>query len=502
MFNLTLTYSDLLICEIFSFICTFLPIFCISENYKKTKKTLLIIASIFFSLEGLSMMTVMSTINYQFLVNLLDFTNFIAAFKTNIFKKYIIICIIAFILVIVLICFIYKKFKVKNQRTKYIITCICLLFLLTPFSSIQGFFKTMYNIAYNPDYKRSYQDVFKNITGRDYVDKANLIVSLPDKPKNLVFIILESVEENFMNEEVFGDISKNIKDIAYSGEYYSNIPQINGSNWTIAAMHTLLCGSPRLYNLMKNKLFKTVGLSRLVCLSDVLDVAGYNQLYIGGENKNFSGKGPFLKMHGYSTIYGDKEIFAEYDIPKENRWGWGVKDIDVFNIAKDKYQQLSKLDKPFNLTFNTLNSHAPEGVYDSRCKNSTDDGILNAVECTNDYLKDFIDFLKQQPNYEDTIVVIIPDHLVMRSKAGEISESIGKRTLYAIFLNTGKVEKFDNTILYTDIASMILDRLDIQHNAKFIMYNYEHKTVKERLDFFEKNAKKIQTFNQKTIMQD
>lgn len=497
-----LAYSDLLNCVIASLFCTFLSIFCIDEKYKKIKKVLLILASIFFSLECLSMMTVMSTINYQFLVNLFDFTNFIAAFKTNIFREYIILGIALFIVAIIIICVTYKKLRIRNKKIRYIIICVCLLFLATPYSSVFRFIRTIGYIAYNPDYKLSYQEVFKDITNIDFVDKKDLITHLPNKPKNLVLIMLESTEENFMNEEIFGNIAKDIKNIAYSGEYYSGIPEIQGSNWTMAGIHTLLCGSPRLYNIRRNKLFKTVTVSNLVCLPDILKKAGYNQLYIGGEFKDFAGKSFFLEMHGYDKVYGDKEIFAEYDIPEENRWGWGAKDIDVFNIAKDKFQELSKLNKPFNLTFSTICSHAPNGIYDKRCKNSTGDGVLDAIECTNNHLNDFIDFLKRQPNYKDTIVVIAPDHLVMRSKAGEMSENIGKRTLYVIFLNTGKVEKIDNKILYTDVANMTLERLGIEHNAKFIMYNYKNETVEQRLDFLKKNAKKIQTFNQKTIMQD
>ena len=230
--------------------------------------------------------------------------------------------------------------------------------------------------------------------------------------------------------------------------------------------------------------------------------AGYYQLYLGGEFKDFAGKSFFLEMHGYDKTYGDKEIFAEYNIAEKDRWGWGAKDVDVFNIAKDKYVELSKLNKPFNLTFSTISAHAPNGIFDDRCKNSTEDGVLNAIECTNNSLKDFLDFIKTQENYKDTIVVIAPDHLVMRSNAGDISKTLGKRTLYVIFLNTGVVKKIENKILYTDVASMVLEKLGIKHNAKFVMDNYKNQTVEERVNFLEENAKKIQSFNQKTIMQD
>lgn len=514
MFNLNSifnpNYPNLLACVIVSFLSTFLLIFCIDERYKKTKKLLFALASMFYLLEGISMATVMSTINYQFLVNLLDPTNFAVVFKTKIFMKYIIIGTSAFILIAVTMCLICKKFKIKNKKVRHLIILICLTFLVTPFSSTFRFARTLYNLMYDPNYRMNYKEAFKDITGYDFVDKDDLIVSLSNKPKNLVFIILESVEESFMNEQLFGGIVKDIKNIAYSGEYYSKIQQIEGSSWTMAGIHTLLCGSPRVYNLERDRIFKAIRVSKLVCLSDVLEKAGYYQVYYGGESRDFAGKFPFLKMHGYNEVYGKREIRYEYPELKNNGSNWGVKDIDLFNIAKDKYIKLSKTGRPFNLTFTTLAPHIPNGIYDERCRNSTSDGILNAVECTNDYLKDFIDFLKQQPNYKDTVVVIAPDHIAMipdpiiekRGRTINKSGVIGKRTLYAIFLNTGEVKKIDGEILYTDIANMTLEKLNIKHNARFLMYNYKNDTVDNRIDFFEKNIKKVRTFNQKSIMQD
>ena len=163
---------------------------------------------------------------------------------------------------------------------------------------------------------------------------------------------------------------------------------------------------------------------------------------------------------------------------------------------------MSKQDKPFNLTISTIDAHAPNGIFDKRCKNSTDNDSVNAIECTNDLLKDFVDFLKQQENYKDTIVVIVPDHLMMTSKATPMLIEAGERTLYSIFLNTGKIEKYNKGILYTDLAKMILDKLDIENNAKFIMYNYKNKSTDERVEQYSRNKNKIRIFNQRTIMQD
>lgn len=495
-------YADLLNCAIATSIAVFLLILCIDDKYKRTKIFIMIVSIIFFVLEILSLITVMTDINYQFLVNLFDSTNFIATFKTNIFRDYILMGVAMFIATIGILYFINKKVRIRNNKLRYSIISICFIYLLTPYSLTQRFAKTIFNILYNPSYKMTHEEVFKEITGLDFVNKKDLAVSLPEKPKNLIIIFLESAEQNFMDEKVFGNIAKDIKQLTKEGEYYSGIPEIEGSNWTMAGMHTLLCGSPRLYNIRKNKLFKTVTVSNLVCVSDVLKKAGYNQVYIGGEFKTFAGKSYFLELHGYDKTYGDKEIFSEYSVEEKDKWGWGAKDKEVFQIAKDNFIKLSKEEKPFNITLNTVAGHAPAGIYDERCRNTTDNSSTNAIECTNDQLKDFIDFLKEQPNYKDTIIVIAPDHLMMTSKATELLESVGERKLYTIMLNTGTIQQFDNKILYTDIATMVLEKMNIKHNAKFVMYNYNNEDVDARVKFLKENLDKIQTFNQKTIMQD
>ena len=219
-------YADLITYYAFTVLFNYLLILCIDDKYKKTKKFLQIFSFIFFFLEGLSMMTVMTDINYQFLVNLLDFTSFIAAFKTNIFRNYIAMGVAIVIFTILVLYLIYKYVKIKNKILKYIIVTISVIYLVLPISFYNRFVRTMFDIVYNPYSRMSYEEVFKDITGLDYVNKKDLVVKIPEKPKNLVFIVLESTEQTFMNEKVFGNIAGDIKNLTKEGEFYSGIPEI------------------------------------------------------------------------------------------------------------------------------------------------------------------------------------------------------------------------------------------------------------------------------------
>ena len=146
-----------------------------------------------------------------------------------------------------------------------------------------------------------------------------------------------------------------------------------------------------------------------------------------------------MELHGYDKVYGREEIKKIMNIPDFLTEGWGIKDIDSFNFAKRKFLELSKQEKPFHILIKTIDLHYPQGEKEPRCQNITNNNSKNILKCTDNVINDFINFLKQQPNYDDTLIVILPDHLYFDN--GDISKSLGNkkdRKLYAIILNSGK----------------------------------------------------------------
>lgn len=78
--------------------------------------------------------------------------------------------------------------------------------------------------------------------------------------------------------------------------------------------------------------------------------------------------------------------------------------------------------------------------------------------------------------------------------------NIDERKLYTIILNTGNIIQHKENILYVDIPKIILNRLSVEHNAKFLLGNYHNKINKERIEFINNNIEKIRSFNNKTLM--
>ena len=61
---------------------------------------------------------------------------------------------------------------------------------------------------------------------------------------------MESYEQNLIKDN-YTNISKDIIKYSKSGEFFSDIDMIEGSGWTIAGIHTMMCGSPRIYDISK-----------------------------------------------------------------------------------------------------------------------------------------------------------------------------------------------------------------------------------------------------------
>lgn len=289
--------------------------------------------------------------------------------------------------------------------------------------------------------------------------------------KNLVLIFLEGLETIYTDEALFPGLTPTLHSLSGEGWQLQNMHQVEGSGWTMAGLVSSLCGTPLLYesSLDGNEVLFSRMLDRATCLPDVLESAGYEQVFMGGAALEFAGKGGFLREHGYDTALGRTALLPEVeDADYVN--GWGLYDDSLFALALERFGQLAAADKPFNLTLLTVDTHHPAGNPSASCPDyeAIDNSILHAVHCTDFLLGDFVEQLKRHPAYEDTLLVLVSDHLAMRNNAFALFPMDYQRTLYFNALNAD-VDK-DEQIFATplDIAPTVLSLLDVEHRASFL----------------------------------
>ena len=283
------------------------------------------------------------------------------------------------------------------------------------------------------------------------------------KPKNLVLIYVESLEDTYKDKTKFGRNLLRSLD-AIEGVSFNHYQQVMGTHWTIAGVTATQCGVPlknvTLYN------GKTQGenikafLPGAICLGDVLHQAGYHNVYMGGDALTFSGKGKFFKDHHYDEVYGREELKNKLTANQMNFWG--LYDDDLFVLAKEKLKVLHAQSQPFNLTFTTIDTHGPDGYFSTYCKRIGVKEFKGLVECTANQVSDFIQFMKKNGYLKDTNVVIIGDHLAMYNPMYKALDSTKKRYIYNRFISDKPITKNRENILHFDLFPTILDFIGFQ----------------------------------------
>jgi phosphoglycerol transferase len=290
--------------------------------------------------------------------------------------------------------------------------------------------------------------------------------------KNLVLVFLEGLETVYMEESIFPGLTPNLNTLNAQGWQLNNLNQIESTGWTMGGIVATLCGTPLVYesSLGGNSIMFTRFLDKATCLPDILRQADYQQVFMGGASLEFAGKGDFLKQHGFDQVLGRAALRRQ--LPDASYLGaWGLFDDSLFALALQQYRRLAAEGKPFNLTLLTVDTHHPGGEPSSSCSPyaEIDNSILHAVHCTDYLVGNFIEQLKQHPAYEDTVVVMLSDHLALRNNAFSLFPKDYERHLYFNVLNSDHQASSQVLATPMDLAPTILEMLDITHDASFLV---------------------------------
>jgi hypothetical protein len=293
--------------------------------------------------------------------------------------------------------------------------------------------------------------------------------------KNVVWIYMESLERIYWDPEVFPGLTPNLNRLRKQGLDFSGFETFSGANYTMAGLFASQCGVPLftsafagLDTVAGNTTDASTFHPKIACFGDVLHKAGYSQVYMGGAPIVFSNKDLFFRLHAYDEALGLQQLEAEAggSLPES---GWGIYDSVLFKLALARYQKLAADRKPFNLTLLTLDTHPPDGRPSPGCPRyaPNSNSMLQAVHCTDYLLGNFIDALSRQPDWKNTVVVIMSDHLMMRNDAESLFPRNYHRQPALVILNAGDGVRRAR-MYHMDIAPTVLDAMDVRTNATFV----------------------------------
>lgn len=283
-----------------------------------------------------------------------------------------------------------------------------------------------------------------------YVDSHLTEIKAPKDKRNLIMIFAESMETTYANSDYFKDnlipelqtlAGENIN-FSHNGSF-GGFKAFAGAHYTQASLVAQLCAVPFHLPIEYRHYHPQNGfMPGALCLSDILTKDGYNQSFMIGMSKEFAGTDKFLETHGKSKIldwdfYSKRDNLPEKTDKKRKRI---VRDNLLFEYAKEELLALSKSENPFAFTMMTMDTHfgnehfdainCPIKYHDAQIPD--DEYFKNVVSCSSRQIVAFVDWIKRQPFYENTEIVIVGDHLAM---SNTIFNDNMERYVYNVYVN-------------------------------------------------------------------
>lgn len=283
----------------------------------------------------------------------------------------------------------------------------------------------------------------------EYVDPRSVQITFPEQKRNLIYIFLESVESTYSSIEEGGAYEFNyipeLTELAKNNVSFSNTDKLGGgypaiySTWTMAALFAQTSGLPLKNDgiadmnatLAENSSFSSTAYN----LEDILGANGYNQCFLIGSDATFGGRRAYFESHGECEIWDLLTAKELGKIPEDYYVWWGYEDAKLFTYAQEKLLELSASEEPFNLTMLTVDTHFEDGYVCELCQNEFGDNqYANVMACASRQITVFIEWIQQQPFYENTTIILCGDHLTMDSDFCEGLEDY-ERGVYNAFIN-------------------------------------------------------------------
>ena len=256
-----------------------------------------------------------------------------------------------------------------------------------------------------------------------YVDAKTANIKAPEKKKNLIYILSESLEASFADFENGGCMDQNyipnLTELAKENTHFSRneslagAVEVDGTKWTIAAMVAQTSGVPLMIPIGRNSYGKFEEfLPGITSMGEILEANGYVNEIVIGSKREFAGVDTYFEQHGNYKLF-DYYTAKEEGYVKYHNGFWGVDDVDLMEIAKDEINELVAGDKPFSIIINTIDLHTPNGYVCTECDYKHKDNYKNIMECQDRLIAEFVEWCQKQDFYEDTVIVVAGDHLSM-----------------------------------------------------------------------------------------
>ena len=292
-----------------------------------------------------------------------------------------------------------------------------------------------------------------------YVQPMAENVKFPQEKRNLIYIFLESMEISYLSEELGGGQEDNLipelyelatehTSFSHDNREVGGFLPVTGATWTIGAMVAHTSGVP--LKLPPDVAENDYGqddngfLPGITSIQNILHDQGYYQTLMVGSVASFGGRRQYYLQHGADHIY-DISTARRDDIVEDDYFvWWGMEDKYLFEYAKQELTEISQKDQPFAFTMLTVDTHHIGGYVCEYCSTEHEEQYENVMSCSSRQVLEFVEWLEQQPFYENTTIIITGDHLSMDK--GYFNRNVDEdytRRSYNCFINAAVDTEFD-----------------------------------------------------------
>ena len=286
-----------------------------------------------------------------------------------------------------------------------------------------------------------------------FTDSKGTDTLLTTQKPHIIMVIMEGCGGTFTLLNGKADVTPNLTRLAREGVFFSNC---YANSWrTDRGNVSILSGYPAFPNSSVMKISSKCG--KLPSIARTLAQRGYYARYIYGGDINFTNTKGYLIGTGFNETISNKD----FSLSDQQSSSWGVCDEKVFDraiqvIANDRQKGMQSMN-----VIMTLSSHEP---WDVPMKKKFDDEELNAFYYLDKCIGQFVDKLKANKLWKNTLLIILPDHGSRYQDLGYDS----RITCHIPMIWTGGAVKGKKDVAVicnqSDLAATLLGQMGIPHD--------------------------------------
>ena len=363
---------------------------------------------------------------------------------------------IALVLVIVILIIITKAGK-KARRIGKSILCIVSVACI----AISGV--SFWNRLDVGEYVAN-QNSTDDFIASHYADPAKTEIKFPEKKRNLIYIFLESMEMTYADKANGGGFDFNcIPELTklseenqnFSGGNYrlNGAHSLPGTTWTMGGMFAATSGLPLQISIANNNMDTQKSFfPGITTIGNILEKQGYTNIFECGSDGTFGGRALYYQTHGNYQIHDINYYKKQGVLPQDYHVWWGFEDEKLISYAKKELSQLGSSDQPFNYTMLTVDTHFEDGYVCDLCRNDfPGNQYANVMACSSRQVTALIQWIQQQPWYDNTTIVLSGDHPTMDSDFCNNVDANYERRVYTTYINADPTE--NKTEGYRDFST-------------------------------------------------